>query len=109
MVLPILFISYGKFQKKEFLNSELKENPYTIRIIGSNISLERFYDDSKTENIINELILLSLPEKEKKILFVWPEGIIPNTYQDELILFDDLIRQHFNENHLIALGTTSRK
>ncbi len=109
LVLPILFISYGKFQKKEFLNSELKENPYTIRIIGSNISLERFYDDSKTENIINELILLSLPEKEKKILFVWPEGIIPNTYQDELILFDDLIREHFNENHLIALGTTSRE
>ena len=28
---------YGNFQKKKFLNKELKKNPYTIRIIGSNI------------------------------------------------------------------------
>ncbi len=109
LVLPILFINYGELQKKNFLNSEIQENPFTIRIIGSNISLERFYDNAQTENIINELILLSLPEKERKILFVWPEGIIPNTYQDELNSFDNLIREHFNENHLIGLGTSRRE
>ena len=64
LVFPILFFTYSNFQKKEFLNIELKENPYTVRIIGSNISLERFYDDSQTENIINELALISFPEKE---------------------------------------------
>ena len=109
LVLPILFFTYSNFQKKEFLNIELKENPYTVRIIGSNISLERFYDDSHTENIINELILISFPEKEKKIFFVWPEGIVSNTYQDELNLFNDVISKNFSENHLIGLGITSRE
>ena len=52
--------------KKEFLNNELKENPFTVRIIGSNIGLERFYDNTQTEDIINELVKISSPEKEKK-------------------------------------------
>jgi len=108
-ILPIIFLSYGSFQKKEFSNSEQKKNSYTIRIIGSNISLDRFYNNTQTENIINELTQISLPEKNKKILFVWPEGIIQNTYQDELNLFSDLIKKNFSENHLIGLGITSRK
>ena len=108
LVLPISFITYGTFQKKEFLNNELKENPFTVRIIGSNIGLERFYDNTQTEDIINELIKISSPEKEKKIFFVWPEGIIPNTYLDELSLYNDIIKKHFSENHLIGLGITNR-
>jgi len=91
------------------LRKVLRENPYTIRIIGSNIGLERFYNGTQTENIINELILISLPEKKKKTFFVWPEGIIPNTYQDELDLFNDVFKKNFSENHLIGLGITSRE
>ena len=48
------------FQKKKFL-IKIKENPYTIRIIGSNISLERFYNKLKAEDVINELISISSP------------------------------------------------
>jgi len=109
LILPIIFIFYGTFQKEEFLNKELKKNPYIIRIIGSNISLERFYSGTQTENIINELIRISLPEEKKETFFVWPEGIIPNTYQDELDLFNDIIEENFSENHLIGLGITDRK
>jgi len=109
LVLPILFLTYGTYQKKEFLNNELKINPYTVRLIGSNISINRFYDNLETENIINELISISSPEKEKKIFFIWPEGIIPNTYQDEFDLYNDVIGEYFGENHIIGLGITSRK
>ena len=109
LVLPIIFIVYGKLQKEEFLRKVLRENPYTIRIIGSNIGLERFYNGTQTENIINELILISSPEKKKKTFFVWPEGIIPNTYQDELDLFNDVFKKNFSENHLIGLGITDRE
>ena len=109
LVLPILFLTYGTYQKKEFLNNELKINPYSVRLIGSNISINRFYDNLETENIINELISISSPEKEKKIFFIWPEGIIPNTYQDEFDLYNDVIGKYFGENHIIGLGITSRK
>ena len=104
----ISFLSYGIFQKKKFEGNEEKENTFIIRIIGSNISLDRFYDNSQTEAVIKELISISSPPKNKKIFFVWPEGIIPNIYQDELYLYQDLFIKNFNENHLIGLGINNR-
>ena len=109
LFLPILFFTYGSYQKKEFSNNELKKNPYTVRIIGSNISISRFYDNLETEKVINELISISSPIREKEMFFIWPEGIIPNTYQDELNLYNDIIGKYFNKNHLIGLGITSRE
>ena len=54
------------------------------------------------------MIDLSSPDPKKKIFFLWPEGIVPDTYQDELILYRDLFKNDFNKNHLIGLGITSR-
>ena len=109
LFLPILFFSYGILQKKEFLSKLERENSYTIRIIGSNISLNRFNDVSQSKRVIDELILISSPEKNRKIFFVWPEGIIPNTYKDELILYKDVFKTNFDKNHLIGLGITSKE
>ena len=66
LLLPILFFTYGTFQKNKYLSKEFKENPYTIRVIGSNISLDRFYQNIQTEVVIKELISISSPEKEEK-------------------------------------------
>ena len=109
LFLPVLFFTYGVFQKKQFLDGEENENSYIIRVIGSNISLERFYDETQTKTIIEELISISSPEKKRKIFFIWPEGIISNTYQEEFYLYSDVISKNFDENHLIGLGITSRK
>jgi apolipoprotein N-acyltransferase len=107
--LPIIFFVHGNFQKKQFQNKEIKEIPYTIRIIGSNISLNRFYKDIQTEEVINELISISSPVSNKKIFFIWPEGIIPNTYQNEMFLYSDIFDKSFTENHLIGLGITKKE
>ena len=109
LILPIISIALGFIQKKEFLESKVQQNPYAIRVIGSNISLDRFYDNTQTEDVINELISISSPEKKKKIFFVWPEGIIPDIYQDELNSYGEIINEHFDENHLIGLGISSRE
>ena len=109
LLLPIIFFVYGNFQKKQFLAKEIKEIPYTIRIVASNISLDRFYDNSSPEKVINELISISSPIKERKFFFIWPEGIIPNVYQNEMYLYDNIFIKNFDENHLIGLGITNRK
>ena len=109
LILPLIFINYGIFQKKNFLNKKAKENSFIIRAIGSNIDINRFYNNSQAETVINELISISSPISSKKIFFIWPEGIIPNTYQDELILYNDIINKNFNENHFIGLGITDKK
>ena len=108
-LLPVMFFFHGNFQKKQFKNKEIKELPYTIRIISSNISLNRFYNNIQTEEVINELISISSPVSNKKMLFIWPEGIIPNTYQNEMFLYSDIFEKSFSENHLIGLGVTKKE
>ena len=108
LFLPIIFFAYGNINEKKFKNKEVKDNSYTIRIIGSNISLDRFYSNIQTEEVINELISISSPETNRKTFFVWPEGIIPNTYQDEIVLYNDIFNKSFNENHIIGLGITKK-
>ncbi len=109
LLLPITFYAYGEILKKNFYNSKEKKLSFTVRVIGANISLDRYYKDINAETVINELISNSSPNKEKKIFFVWPEGIIPNTYEDQLDLYSDIFEKYFNDNHLIGLGITSRK
>ena len=106
--ITILLLFYGSFYKQKFLDTNILKNPYVIRAIGSNISLDRFYDNTPPETVINELIKLSSPEKDKKTFFLWPEGIIPNTYLSEINLYKDLFKKNFNENHLIGLGIKNR-
>ncbi len=108
ILIPILLIVYGASYKQKFLNTDIKKNPYVIRVIGSNISLDRFYDNTPAETVINELVKLSSPEIDKKTFFLWPEGIIPNTYLDELNLYKDLFAKKFNENHIVGLGIKNR-
>ena len=108
-LLPISFLTYGTLQKQKFLNKEEKNIPYTIRIIGSKISLDRYYDTASTESVIEELILLSSPMKNKKIFFLWPEAIIPNIYRDEMYLYNDIFKKNFDENHVIGLGIINRQ
>ena len=108
LLFPVLLLIYNASYKNFFLSKELKENSYIIRVISSNISLDRFYKNKDTENVINELINLSSPDPEKKIFFLWPEGIIPDTYQDQLDLYSDLFKNNFTKNHLVGLGITNR-
>ena len=42
------------------------------------------------------------------LFFLWPEGIIPNIYQDELYSYNSLFSKNFGENHQIGFGVTSR-
>ena len=56
ILFPILLMAYSTSYKKSFLSKELRDNPYTIRVISSNISLNRFTKNIETENVISELI-----------------------------------------------------
>ena len=85
VLLPFILYLVGSSKIKNFQSTDLVQNDFTIRAIGSNISLDRFYRNVDTTSVINELIELSAPNPNLKILFLWPEGIIPNTNQKELI------------------------
>ena len=71
------------------------ENDFVIRAIGSKIDLERFYGNSDTISVIKELVKISNPDPEIKIVFLWPEGIIPNINRSEIKEFEYLFNKKF--------------
>ncbi len=107
--LPFFFSLYGLNYKKNFFDQNLTQNSIIIRAINSNINIDKFYGSYPVETVIRDLIKFSDPDKDKKIFFLWPEGIIPNTSKDELYLYEDLFKKRFNENHLIGLGINNKK
>ena len=108
-LISIIFLyANGLFYKDKFNNTIKESHEYKIRVIGSNISLERFYAISDPILVIEDLIEISNPKLGEKTIFVWPEGIIPDLYQDELDQYNWLFKKYFNENHLLIIGITKK-
>ncbi len=106
---PIILYLFGSSKIKSFQSLNTTSNEYIIRIVGSNIDLNRFYGNSNTEDAINELINLSKPDLNIKSIFLWPEGIIPNINQSELKNFEYLFNKKFGKNHLLFIGINGFK
>tara|TARA_B100000900_G_scaffold39268_1_gene29487 strand:- start:965 stop:2500 length:1536 start_codon:yes stop_codon:yes gene_type:complete len=106
---PLALYIFGSSKIKSFQSSSISNNDYVIRAISSKVDLERFYGNSDTIGVINELIEISQPDLGKKIIFLWPEGIIPNINQKEIKDFEFLFDKKFNKNHLLAIGINDYK
>ena len=107
-IIFVIFYIYGSFYEKKFNIADIKKYDHKIRVIGSNISLERFYSGIDAVNIIEELIEISNPNLSQKIIFVWPEGILPGVYQKELKKYHKIFEKNFNNNHLLIIGTNTQ-
>ena len=75
----------------------------TVKIISPNFSLKDYAKKSETEQL-KALIKISDPQKSKKTLFIWPEGIFYESYLQDLMVYKDLFLNNFNENHVIIFG-----
>ena len=101
---PIILYVAGSSKIKTFQSLEIIQNDYVIRAIGSNIDLDRFYGNTDSVSVIEELIEISEPNLDDQTLFIWPEGIIPNINQSELKYYNFLFKNKFNKNHLLGMG-----
>ena len=108
LIMPLLFYLYGSSYKEKFNLSDKMIYDYKLRAIGSNISLDRFYSNVDPVSVIKDLIEVSNPNKNEKIIFVWPEGILPDISQKELIEYNWLFKDSFSENHLLIIGINSQ-
>ena len=108
LILPLLFYLYGASYKEIFNSSDTVFYDYKVRAIGSNISLDRFYSNIDPVSVINDLINISEPDKDEKTIFVWPEGILPDVSQEELIEFNWLFEENFSKDHLLMVGIGSQ-
>ena len=105
--ISIGFIIFGNIKNEKFNSLEVTKNFYKIRAVSSNIALDRFYSRQDELKIINELIILSNPENEVPTIFLWPEGIIPDSYLRDMNIYKDLFFDNFGNNDLIVMGLNS--
>jgi apolipoprotein N-acyltransferase len=101
------FLIFGNIKNNNFNSLESVKNSYIIRTVSPNIDLDRFYSKQDELKIINELITLSAPEKKKPTIFLWPEGIISDSYVRDMDMYKDLFSNNFGEDDLIIMGLNS--
>lgn len=101
------FYGFQILKKKDKIN--LISSDYVVKIISPTISIDRFVKNIKEDKILNDLIELSDPEKDKKTIFIWPEGVLPNIYLNELKKYKNEFSTNFSSNHLIILGINDYK
>ena len=101
------FLIFGNFKINQFNSLINIKNSYVIRAVSPNISLGRFYSNQDEIKIINELITLSAPKKKIPTIFLWPEGIIPDSYVSEMDIYQDLFINNFSSDDLIIMGLNS--
>ena len=101
------FLIFGHIKINNFNSLDSIKNTYSIKAISSNISLDRFYSEQDELKIINELIDLSNPIKKKPTIFLWPEGIIPDSYLSDMSVYKNLFLNSFGKHDFIIMGLNS--
>jgi len=101
LIIIIINYSYGIFKLNK--NKYSFDEDMSVKIISPNFSLKDYYIKSEISQI-ERLIKISNPQKDKKTLFIWPEGIFYESYLADIKKYQNLFEKKFSENHLIIMG-----
>ncbi len=80
-----------------------KDKIYT-KVISPNFDLKYNATIDEIELKLKKLIRFSEPDKQKKTLFIWPEGVFTGFYLKEISQFKNYIEKNFGEDHFILFG-----
>ncbi len=89
--------------KKDYVNNMNKK--INFKIVTGGFKLSEFNDPL---DITSKLIRFSEPVKNKKTIFIWPEGTYMTQYFSNSKI-KSLFKKNFSENHLIILGANTLK
>ena len=111
LVFLVNYIYGSSIIKKNNENlAELKlnsDNSIYTKIISPNFDLKYNLSNTDLNENISKLIRYSEPEKEKKTLFVWPEGVFTGFNFEQIRQYRALFEETFSENHLILFGSNT--
>jgi len=80
---------------------------FLIKIISPNIDIARYFENESPEKIILELVNLSNPNDLEKTIFIFPEGVLPNVYLEDLKNYSYIFEDNYSEQHKIIMGINS--
>ena len=100
----ILNYFFGSTVLSKFDKSSLEEHDFILKIISPSIKLKEFVNGENNDVILHKLIKLSDPQPDKKTIFIWPEGMFPRMYLEDINKFRDIFSNKFSNLHLIVIG-----
>ena len=88
-------------------NKKLNENSNKVfvKIISPNFDLEYGLTEIEIQERFKKLVRYSDPDKNRKTIFIWPEGVFSGYSYKEILIFRELISDNFSKKHLIIFGT----
>tara|TARA_Y200000002_G_scaffold321077_1_gene281115 strand:- start:1361 stop:2920 length:1560 start_codon:yes stop_codon:yes gene_type:complete len=104
MILSLYIYGNYSINKNNFYLSTINEKIY-VKIISPNFNLEYGLGAKEIEDRFKKLIRYSDPDKNKKTLFIWPEGVFSGYSYNEVVSFKRLVSNNFSNKHLIIFGT----
>ena len=75
-----------------------------IKIISPNFDLKYGLTKEQIKERFIKLVRYSNPEKGKKTLFIWPEGVFSGYSYDEVLTFKEPVLKNFSKEHTIIFG-----
>ncbi len=96
---------YGNYEINK--NSKLLDNDIEktyVKIVSPNFDLKYGLSAEEIEKRFKKLIRFSDPDKSKKTLFIWPEGVFSGYSYKEILVFKDLVTKNFSIKHNILFG-----
>ncbi len=100
----ILFI-FGNYEinkNKKYLKKI--NNKMFVKIISPNFDLKYGLSEEQIKRRLEKLIKYSEPDKNRRTLFIWPEGVFSGYNYDEVLIFKELVSKSFSEKHIIIFG-----
>ncbi len=96
---------YGSYK----INTSVENKNLTkinFKIVSSGMNLSDFEEETE---VASRLIKYSDPDKKKKTIFVWPEGIFLQENFEQNDEIKDLFKKNFSNDHLIIFGANTSK
>ena len=106
IVLSLFIYGNYKVNKNRNVIENANEKIY-VKIISPNFDLKYGLNSKEIEERFKKLIRYSDPVKDKKTLFIWPEGVFSGYSYDQILIFKELIFENFSSNHLIIFGANT--
>ena len=75
-----------------------------MRIVSPNFELKYGLTEDEIGERFKKLIRYSNPDKEINTVFIWPEGIFSGYSYSDILVFKNLIKNNFSDNHIIIFG-----
>ena len=95
---------------KKFVINNLKTNNISsvnIKIVSPNFDLKYNLNENEIEDLLVKLTKYSEPDKNKKTLFVWPEGVFTGFDVMTIAKNKQIIKDKFSKNHIIIFGVNT--